>query len=1006
MTKKSKIVNQLLGWFLLVSFLPLLIVGYISYKNAAETLKKEVINHLVTIAESKAEHITAYIQEIKNDIRVLAHDHHIVEPFKKLTTAFQAGTDSSEYKTVDEQFRYELIRHTEIYGYYDIFLISSEGDIVFSVNHKSDFETNVITGPYKNTELAKVFHRAHTLLKTAISDFKPYTPSNEPVAFIAAPVIQKEKLLGVFAVQLNTQKIKKLAQDFTGLGKTGEMIIASLVDNHALFLNPFRHDPEAAFNKKIQLGSDEALPIQQAVNGKKGAGLYRDYRGKEVIGVWQYLPLLKWGIIVKIDTTEAFVPIFKLAGLFLIVGFITVFSVAMIALFFAKTISRPIVKLTQAMELIAAGDLTVKTNVKSHNEIGRLAQCFNRMVTERERVEITLREKEEFLRFVLDNIPQYIFWKDINSVYLGCNQKFADMAQVDNPNDIVGKTDFDLIWKAEAEEKFRCTDRCVMESNTPEYHVDQVLQVNKAPIWMETNKVPLHDITGQVIGVLSTAENITARKQAEIKLQQAKEDAEKAKAEAEIANKAKSTFLANMSHELRTPLNGILGYTQILKRNQTLDAKQEEAISVIHRSGEYLLTLISDILDLSKIEADHIELYPTDFHFSDFLQSIVEIFQMRVKQKEISFIYEKLSHLPEGVHADEKRLRQIIINLLGNAIKFTQEGGISFKVGYHNGKIRFQVEDTGVGIAPEELKYIFQPFQQVGDQNARAEGTGLGLSITKKLVEMMGGELHVRSTLGKGSTFWLVLDLPEVSDLVNPNKTEKPIIVGFEGESRQILIVDDKEENRAVLINLLAPLGFEIIEAVDGQDSVQKTLENKPDIILTDLVMPIMDGFEATRQIKRIPKVKDTIIIMVSASAFECHKQQSVVVGCDNFLSKPIHTEELLKMLEKYLKLTWVYEDKKVTLTDKKEKELEKGSVSEPETDEAETDEWVGPSEKHAAILFDLAMKGDLDAIVERMEEFELADKKLAPFANKIRSLAKDFEEEQICELIEQYLEK
>ncbi len=418
-----------------------------------------------------------------------------------------------------------------------------------------------------------------------------------------------------------------------------------------------------------------------------------------------------------------------------------------------------------------------------------------------------------------------------------------------------------------------------------------------------------------------------------------------------------------------------------------------------------MLTLINDILDLSKIEADCIELYSTDFHFGDFLQSIIEIFQMRVKQKEISFIYEELSHLPEGVHADEKRLRQILINLLGNAIKFTPKGGISFKVGYDNEKIRFQVEDTGVGIAPEELKHIFQPFRQVGDQNTRAEGTGLGLSITKKLVEMMGGELHVHSTIGKGSTFWLVLDLPEVSDLMNPKKTEKLIIVGFEGKSRQILIVDDKEENRTVLINLLAPLGFEIIEAVDGQDSLQKTLENKPDIILTDLVMPIMDGFEATRQIKRIPEVKDTIIIMVSASAFECHKQESIAVGCDDFLSKPIHTEELLKILEKYLKLTWVYEEKKVSLVDKKA--LEKGSEPERELElELETDEWVGLAGKQAAILFDLAMKGDLDTIIERLEEFEQADKKLTPFANKIRSFAKLFEEEQICNLIEQYLEK
>jgi signal transduction histidine kinase/CheY-like chemotaxis protein len=477
----------------------------------------------------------------------------------------------------------------------------------------------------------------------------------------------------------------------------------------------------------------------------------------------------------------------------------------------------------------------------------------------------------------------------------------------------------------------------------------------------------------------------------ELKL--AKEAADKAKTEAEFADKAKSTFLANMSHELRTPLNGILGYTQILQRDKTLNTKQIEAINVIHRSGEYLLTLISDVLDLSKIEADHIELYPTDFRFGHFLQSIVEIFQMRVKQKGIAFIYEQLSHLPEGVHADEKRLRQIIINLLSNAVKFTQKGGVSFKVGYHHGKIRFQVEDTGVGIAPEDLKLMFQPFRQVGDKNTCAEGTGLGLSISKKLVEMMGSELHVESTLGKGSTFWLALDLHEAMNVVTPNKTEEPIIVGFEGKSRQVLIVDDKPENRAVLINLLAPLGFDIIEAVDGLDCVNKTREYKPELILIDLVMPIMDGFEATRQIRRIPDVKDVIIIMVSASVFECHKQQSMEAGCDDFLPKPIRADDLLKLLEKYLKLTWIYD--KMETSD---------AVGKNDEIEPETGELVGPSKEQATVLFDLAMKGNLKGVVKQLEEFEQYDPKLKPFADKIRALAKNFDEEQICDLIEPYL--
>jgi len=466
-----------------------------------------------------------------------------------------------------------------------------------------------------------------------------------------------------------------------------------------------------------------------------------------------------------------------------------------------------------------------------------------------------------------------------------------------------------------------------------------------------------------------------------------------AKEAAESANKAKSTFLANMSHELRTPLNGILGYTQILKRDKSLSDKHQDSITVIHRCGEYLLTLISDILDLSKIEADRIELYPTDFCLDDFLDDIVEIFEMRVKQKEIYFSYQKLSHLPEAVHADEKRLRQIIINLLSNAVKFTKEGGVSFRVGYHNGKIRFQVEDTGVGIAKNEIQYIFQPFKQVGDQNTRAEGTGLGLSITKKLVKMMGGELYVESTLGKGSIFWMEIDLPIAKSFVKINDNNEPIILGFKGEKRRILIVDDKEPNRTFLFNLLNPLGFEIIEAVNGKECVDKTVKYKPDLILIDLVMPIMDGFEATRQIRHIPEVKDTTIIMVSAGVFESHKEQSIDAGCDEFLPKPIHDKDLLKLLEKYLDLTWSYE-----------KSQHKKETNKIESD-SNTDKVVMPNPKQMEILFDLAMMGDLEGIVEKLEEFKKVNQALTPFTTKILKLVDQCEAEKVYDLIEQYME-
>lgn len=475
-------------------------------------------------------------------------------------------------------------------------------------------------------------------------------------------------------------------------------------------------------------------------------------------------------------------------------------------------------------------------------------------------------------------------------------------------------------------------------------------------------------------------------------LEQAKETAEQARRQADLANQAKSAFLANMSHELRTPLNGILGYTQILGRDKSLTSKQQDGIGVIHRSGEYLLTLINDVLDLAKIEAGKIELYPIDFNFKEFIQGLTELFRMRAQQKGIVFIYEPLSHLPLGVHADEKRLRQVLINLLGNAVKFTQQGGVTLKIGYHNEKIRFQIEDTGAGIAPADMDKIFQPFQQVGDSQYKAEGTGLGLPITKKLVTLMGGELYVESTLGQGSIFWMALDLPDVSNLITAQTIQEPIIIGIAGEvSPKILVIDDKWENRSVMDSLLTPLGFTIVEASNGQEGLEKAREMSPDLIITDLVMPVMDGFEVTRQLRQQPRFETLPIIAASASVFDYHQQQSKIAGCDDFLAKPFRAEILLGLLQKHLKLTWRYEEASSQI------------ISEVIT-AAEEDMEVNLSSQQAADLYKFAIIGDIGGILEAVDELDATDTHLRPFNNKVRQLAKQFEEKQICELIERYL--
>ncbi|MEG4405323.1 AAA family ATPase [Microcoleus sp. MON2_D5] len=467
---------------------------------------------------------------------------------------------------------------------------------------------------------------------------------------------------------------------------------------------------------------------------------------------------------------------------------------------------------------------------------------------------------------------------------------------------------------------------------------------------------------------------------------------QKAEELAKAANSAKSEFLANMSHELRTPLNGILGYTQILKRQKNLAEQQKDSLNVISQCGDHLLTLINDILDLSKIEARKMEIHLSNFHLSEFLEGLAEICNIRAEQKGISLIYEAITPLPIAVQGDEKRLRQVLINLLGNAIKFTEKGGVAFKVGYQDGKIRFQVEDTGVGMAPEQLQDIFLPFHQVGDANRKVEGTGLGLAISRQLVQMMGGEIKVKSTLGQGSIFFFDLDLPEVSEwATNAAKANAHTIVGFKGRKRRILIADDKWQNRSIMAGMLQPLGFEILEATEGQDCLNKVAEFKPDCILMDLMMPVMSGLEATRRLRKSLGQTKLVVIATSASVFDFDRQQSAEVGCNDFIPKPIRIEELLEKLRTHLELEWIYEENQEEI---RKAEGEKKSLS---------SEIVAPPDEEIAVLFDLAMMGDLRGIAERAAKLEQLNEQWVPFATHLRQLAKGFEEQQILQFIKQY---
>jgi signal transduction histidine kinase/DNA-binding NarL/FixJ family response regulator len=481
--------------------------------------------------------------------------------------------------------------------------------------------------------------------------------------------------------------------------------------------------------------------------------------------------------------------------------------------------------------------------------------------------------------------------------------------------------------------------------------------------------------------------------------------ADRAKVSADNANNAKSEFLANMSHELRTPLNGILGYAQILRRSEPLTEKGRKGVEIINQCASHLLTLINDVLDLSKIEARKMELHPIDFHLPSFLQGVAEICRIRAEQKGITFIYQPDVKLPEGIRADEKRLRQVLINLLGNAIKFTDNGSVTFKIKVIERKIDqfpitnsplpplkilFEVEDTGVGMTPEQLKKIFLPFEQVGDTKKQSEGTGLGLAISWNIISLMNSKIEVQSEPGKGSIFWFEVELPEAKGWAETSRVaQQGMIVGYQGRKQKILVVDDKWENRSVLINLLEPIGFEITEASNGQEGLDQAIEGNPDLIITDLVMPVMHGFEFIEQLRQLPQLKNGVVIASSASVFESDQYKSLEAGSNAFLPKPVQAEILLEMLGKYLKLEWIYEKNN-------------RAVNQPNIQPVEV--IILPESEQLQHLYQAAKKGDIYEIVNQANQLKELDSKLIPFAQKLIQFADDFQLKPLREFIKGYL--
>ncbi|MFE1747750.1 PAS domain S-box protein [Coleofasciculus sp. H7-2] len=644
-------------------------------------------------------------------------------------------------------------------------------------------------------------------------------------------------------------------------------------------------------------------------------------------------------------------------------------------------------------------------------------------ISDRKIAEEALRQQQEFLRKVIDNDPNSIFVKDWEGRFVLLNKAAAKLYNT-TVEELVGKRDVDFHPFLEDVEHFLEETRSIIETGQPLFVPEEkVTGASNQDKWFQWQKIPLHPPASVQVCVLGIGVDITTRKIVEAELERAKEAAE-------AANRAKSIFLANMSHELRTPLNAILGFSHLMSRAPNLSTEQQENLSIIRRSGEHLLTLINQVLDLSKIEAGRMTLNENNFDLYSLLNDVEAMFSLKAKEKGLNLKFDCATNVPQYLRTDEVKLRQVLINLLGNAVKFTASGTVLVKVkqGITNSEspsisplssIIFEVSDTGAGIATDELDKVFKPFVQTAAGQQVQEGTGLGLTISRQFVHLMGGEMTLisggkaftpgtpirefndnTSTLfPQGTTFKFDIQASIItaSEIAIPLQNRRIIALAPQQPRYQMLIADDSDFNRQLLLKLLQPLGFELHEASNGKEALDIWERSSPHLVWMDIRMPIMDGYEATKQIrklehqkpsfqKRLPNSR-TAIIALTASSLNEDKAAVIEAGCDDFIRKPFREEDIFNAVQRHLGVSFTYEE----ITAASEKKL-------PEPLSLNTADLADLPKDWLENLAQALVEGDLEIITTLIEQVHPQNEILS---KALMALANQYEFEQLLTLIQ-----